>query len=303
MSKIEIYKTVIKTEEDRERLLKFINEYKIYLGTLPASLFIENKNLDFVVALDNCYPDWETDDDKYITEQEIYENAKNVQKVSSVAAIIDELNYMYKIPKELFLIDVPNHIQNIHYKILPDYWKCPVVLTIPKIERNLNLVVNTMKSFGYYMAAKITRDRGTAGQWIDIVFNPMKQDSIREMLNDVDAFIYHYSPSVYDEDIEENGLVPRDGTRIFKYKKRVFYLYKGSHIDERRFKKMMQSISVQKQRELPEWTGDFTEYIIRVRKLPDFIQFYYDPNARDSVYTDKVIELKYVISIDYNCKF
>lgn len=95
MSKIEIYKSVIKSEEDRERLLKFINEYKIYLDSLPASLFIDNKNLDFVVALDNCYPDWETDDDKYITEQEIYENANNVQNVFKCIKIVNNLNNVY----------------------------------------------------------------------------------------------------------------------------------------------------------------------------------------------------------------
>lgn len=304
MSKLTIYRNVVSSKEEKRRVLDFAIEFDAYIRSLSSDILNDNSKLDFVVSMSNCRSNFDSDDsDLYMTESEMIKEAQTNNKVHSASSVISDINYIFKLPKELFLVDVPNHIENIHYKILPSYWKCPIALTVPKIERNINLIKTYMESVGYVMAASITRDRNTENEWIDIIFNPKYQESIREMLNDADAVIVHYSPSIFDEDIEENGIVPRDGTRIYKYKKRAFYLYKDDGYNQRLFNKMMKSITEQKMRTLPEWNGEYTSYFIYVDSLPDDIQFYYDPNAPHCVYTDKIIDIKYVHRIKNNIMF
>lgn len=291
----------IHSQEEREDIIKFSKEYTKYLNGLSKQLFIDKSKIDFVIQMSN-YRDYSFEDDDYIlTEKLIIEEAKKNEHVSNAKGIIEYISKVYDIPKEFFLVNVPNHIENITYQILPSFWKCPVAMSVPNIKGNVNIVSYEMERHGYIKVAEKKRYCDEY-EWIEIIFNPKYQESIRDMLNDVDATLYHYSPDFNDDYIEEYGIIPKDGTRIFKYKHRAFY-YLKKEIDTTKFNNMMKSIIRQRKKMCPEWSGYLTEYIIFVRDLPVDIDFFWDPNAADCVYTNKTIKFDYITKIRHKQKF
>ena len=296
MGKLYILSDKLKTPEDKERVLKFSKEYTLYLDSLPSHLFTDNNTIELVSLMNRDITD-AYGNEYYLNEQYLINESINTKTVSTVQSIIDHISYLYKIPKELFLVDIPNHIENINYKILPSYWKCPVSLSVPAIRGNLNIIQLEMKQFGYYMIARKDRHDNDGKLWYEIIFNPIHQESIREMLEN--KIIYHLSPNVYDEDIEEFGIIPQDGKRTFKYKHRSFFFLEEA-FDDNYFKKMIRSMTEKKMEQLPEWDGDYTLYLIRVKKLSKDIDFFWDSNMKYGVWTNKIIPFNSIIEIEYN---
>lgn len=303
MSKLNIVNGYLLSNEELEDLYKFSDEYTKYLDSLPDSIFTDNNTLDFVSLMDRDVTD-EYGNDYLLNEQYLLQEAnkaKKTKKVAAVSNIIDHINYMYGIPKELFLTNIKNHIENIHYKILPSYWKCPVSLAIPKIRGNLGIIKMELEQFGYYMIASKDRKDKKNGKWIEILFNPIHQDSIRQMLNDKNKIIYHLSPDYNDESIQEFGIVPHDGQHIFKYKHQSFF-FTDEAFDNQKFKDMVKGLNNWRREKYPVWSGENNLYSIRVIRLPEDIDFFWDPNMIYGIYTNKTIEPKYILETFYNYK-
>lgn len=296
----------ITDKEEVDKIKKFANEYTEYLNKLSVSLFLEvskrKDNYLDMINQQNSLDDF-SDDYKTLTEKEIIESAKNASPkyIETSKEVIESISKMFKLPNDFFLVDLPNHIENIHYNVLPSFWKCRLSLSIPAIKGHLDLIIAEMKRHGYYLVATKTRDVET-NPWFELVFNPIYQESIREMLNDKKAIVFHYSPDFNDETIEEHGLVPKDGKRIFKYKHRIYFVLSEA-INSKKFRHMMRSITRQIKDKKEDWSGHFTEYEFRVKSLPDDIEFYWDPNAAHSVYVTKPIAAKYIRYIEHNVSF
>lgn len=296
-----LYRENLKSSDDISKIKHFSDEFSTYLDTLPEELFLLNNHICFKDII-NDLSSYDEDDYNYLSESLLSEQAKTVNYVCPVASIIDSINKTYKIPKDFFIANIPNHIDIITYKILPEYWKCPVALTVPKIKGNLNIIELEMKVNGYYLVATKTRKIDDY-KWIEAIFNPMYQESIRQMLDSTDTIIYHFSANTNHESIKENGIIPKFGDRIYHYlTKRSFYVVQ-SGLNSPRFKTMMNSIIKQRKRENPHWSGHLNRYMIQTYKLPNDIQFYWDPNAEFGVYTEHKIDFKYITDVKYNVKF
>lgn len=285
----------IKDVEKIKEIKYFANEYTKYLNSLPNELFIKHHKGNYL----DMYNDKNSmidQSDEYIS---LTESFKNNSTVYSAKSIIDYISSTYDLPKDFFIVSVLNHIEIIHYKMLPSFFKCPVAMSVPAVEGNLNIITYEMIKYGYdFIAVKTRKEKDYT--WLEVIFKPIYQESIRKMLNDDKTILYHLSPDFNDYDIEKNGLIPQDGTRIYKFKHRLYLALNAGKSNEN-FNIMMHSISEQIKRKNKNWSGYFTRYSIDVNDLPDYIDFYYDPY--NSVYTKQKIEFEYISKIKHNLTF
>ena len=273
--------------------------------------FLKNKEINILdlfdidnipmSELDKAYIDYEplydTVDWFSVDEDYLYEERKNnTTGIQSAIDVVSRAMNQLKMSEFQIKAKSPNGIEYIEVKRLmedyPDFLTMSTAMLVPDIKKNVEIITEFMDDDGYYEAKKtIYKDRD-GRIWILLMFDPKKQESIKEMVLKYHKYAYHTSPSYNSDSINKNGILAKIAISPFVSNTKRVYLYLGN-TSSPEYVDMMKSISKKLQSKDNKFTGDFVEYEIVLQKLPDNVEFYVDihGSGKDYIYTESDIPL------------
>lgn len=252
--------------------------------------------------LDKAYIDYEplydTVDLYSLDDDYIYEERKNnTNGIQSAVDVVSRAMNQLKILEFQIKVNSPNGIEYIEVKRLmedyPDFLTMSTAMLVPDIKKNVEIITEFMDDNGYYGAKKtIYKDKG-GRRWMLLMFDPKKQESIKEMVMKYHKYAYHTSPIYNAESIEKNGILAKYAKTPFISNTPRIYLYLGNTSNPE-YVKMMKSISRNLQRKDNKFTGDFVEYEVMLKKLPENAEYYVDIHGfgKDFIYTETDIPIE-----------
>ena len=273
--------------------------------------FLKNKEINILdlfdidnipmSELDKAYIDYEplydTVDWYSVDEDYVYEERKNnTTGIQSAIDIVIRAMNQLKMSEFQIKVKSPNSVEYIEVKRLmedyPDFLTMSTAMLVPDIKKNVEIITEFMDNNGYYEAKKTIYKDKDGRIWILLMFDPKKQESIKEMVLKYHKYAYHTSPSYNADSIDENGILAKIAISPFVSNTKRVYLYLGNtSLPE--YVNMMKSISRKIQRKNNSFSGDFVEYEIVLQKLPDNVEFYVDihGSGKDYIYTESDIPL------------
>jgi hypothetical protein len=252
--------------------------------------------------LDKAYIDYEplydTVDLYSLDEDYIYEERKNnTNGIQSAVDVVSRAMNQLKILEFQIKVKSPNGVEFIEVKRLmedyPDFLTMNTAMLVPDIKKNVEIITEFMDENGYYGAKKtIYKDKG-GRRWMLLMFDPKKQESIKEMVLKYHKYAYHTSPIYNAESIEKNGILAKYANTPFISNTPRIYLYLGNTSNPE-YVKMMKSISRNLQRKDNKFTGDFVEYEVMLKKLPENAEYNIDIHSfgKDFIYTETDIPIE-----------
>lgn len=252
--------------------------------------------------LDRAYIDYEplydTVDLYSVDEDYLYEEKKNnTSGIQSAIDVISRAMNQLKMSEFQIKVKSPNGVEYIEVKRLmedyPDFLTMSTAMLIPDIKKNVEIITEFMDDNGYYEAKKtIYKDRD-GRIWMLLIFDPKRQESIKEMVLKYHKYAYHTSPIYNAESIEKNGILAKYAITPFISNTPRIYLYLGNTSNQQ-YVDMMKSISRKLQSKDNKFTGDFVEYEIMLKKLPENAECYVDIHGfgKDYIYTESNIPIE-----------
>ncbi len=249
-----------------------------------------------MLELDKAYIEYEPLDDDidfYSLDEdyilEIKDNKSN--EIHNTQDVVTQAKNQLKIQDFQIRIKSPNGVDYIEAKKLlkeyPDYFTMKTALLIPAIKRDVDIITEFMDIKGYFRTKSATYKDKRGRLWMVLLFDPKKQESIREMVLKHYKYAYHTSPSYNAESIDTNGILAQKSSVPFETNTKRVYLYLGNTSNPE-YVNMMTSISKKIKRENKEFAGDFVEYEILLKNLPSNAEFYIDIHGygKDYIYTE-----------------
>ena len=252
--------------------------------------------------LDKAYIDYEplydTVDLYSLDEDYLYEERKNnTNGIQSAVDVVSRAMNQLKMSEFQIKVKSPNGVDYIEVKRLmedyPDYLSMDTAMLVPDLKKNVEIITEFMDENGYYRTKNSTyKDKG-GRIWMLLIFDPQKQESIKEMVMKYHKYAYHTSPIYNAESIEKNGILAKYAKTPFISNTPRIYLYLGNTSNPE-YVKMMKSISRNLQRKDNKFTGDFVEYEVMLKKLPENAEYYVDIHGfgKDFIYTETDIPIE-----------
>ena len=273
--------------------------------------FLKNKEINILdlfeidnipmSELDKAYIDYEplydTVDLYSLDEDYVYEERKNnTTGIQSAIDVVSRAMNQLKMSEFQIKAKSPNSVEYIEVKRLmedyPDFLTMRTAMLVPDIKKNVEIITEFMDDNGQDEGKKTIYEDRDGRIWILLMFDPKKQESIKEMVLKYHKYAYHTSPIYNAESIEINGILAKYANTPFISNTKRIYLYLGNTSNQK-YVDMMKSISKKLQSKDNKFTGDFVEYEIVLQKLPDNVEFYVDihGSGKDYIYTESDIPL------------
>ena len=237
--------------------------------------------------------DWFSVDEDYLYE----ERKNNTTGIQSAVDVVSRAMNQLKMSECQIKAKSPNGIEYIEVKRLmedyPDFLTMSTAMLVPDIKKNVEIITEFMDDNGYYEAKKtIYKDRG-GRIWMLLMFDPKQQESIKEMVLKYHKYAYHTSPLYNAVSIENNGILAKYVNTPFISNPKRIYLYLGNTSNQK-YVDMMKSISRKLQSKDNKFTGDFVEYEIMLKTLPENAKYYVDIHGfgKDYIYTESDIPIE-----------
>jgi hypothetical protein len=141
-----------------------------------------------------------------------------------------------------------------------------------------------MSAFGYFKSAVVKEEIINDIKWVSIQFEPKFQEIITQELKNNHNFLYHISPTKYEQKILKYGLIPKSKNNKFNYPYRVYLLMdKNNNFNLTKsylisVTKMLLNTKLNIVKNQYFNDNNFTLYKIDISKLKNNINFYYDAN-------------------------
>ena len=270
---------------------KEVEEFDIFdFDNIPMSE-LDKAYIDYEPLYDTV--DWFSVDEDYIYE----ERKKNTTGIQSTVDVVNCAMNQLKMSEFQIKVKSPNGVEFIEVERLmedyPDYLTMEMIMLIPVIKKNVEIITDFMDEKGYYVAKKATyKDKG-GRIWMLLVFDPKKQESIKEMVLKYHKYAYHTSPIYNAESIENNGIIAKYAIAPFISNTPRIYLYLGNTSNSE-YVNMMKYISKELQIGDSKFTGNFVEYEVMLKKIPENAEFYIDIHGfgKDFIYTETDIPIE-----------
>ena len=270
---------------------KEVEEFDIFdFDNIPMSE-LDKAYIDYEPLYDTV--DWFSLDEDYLYE----EKKNNTNIIQSAVDVVSRAMNQLKMSEFQIKVKSPNGVEYIEVERLmedyPDYLTMEMIMLIPVIKKNVEIITDFMDEKGYYVAKKATyKDKG-GRIWMLLVFDPKKQESIKEMVLKYHKYAYHTSPIYNAESIENNGIIAKYAIAPFISNTPRIYLYLGNTSNSE-YVNMMKYISKELQIGDSKFTGDFVEYEVILNKLPENAEYYIDIHGfgKDFIYTETDIPIE-----------
>ena len=191
-------------------------------------------------------------------------------KLTKYENINESVNYTEDAEVAMHAILDRYPLDNWQYKIMTAFNNIHVIVIIPFINENEELITQSMEQLGYYKSDRWLQPVLNM-KYIAIRFDPYYPDSLT---NDIRRYnyIYHLSPAYNLESIKKNGFIPKSENERFMYPPKL-HLIKGNTSKEE-----IENIGKQlyKANNNPNNTGDYILFSIVVDRIPGNIEFFGD---------------------------
>ena len=255
-----------------------------------------------MTELDKAYLDYDplydTVDLYSVDEDYLYEEKKNnTNGIQSAIDVVSRAMNQLKMSEFQIKVKSPNGVDYIEVKRLmedyPDFLTMSTAMLVPDIKKNIEIITEFMDENGYYEAKKTIYKDKAGRRWMMLMFDPKRQESIKEMVLKYHKYAYHTSPIYNAESIEKNGILTKYAITPFTSNTPYIYLYLGNTSNSE-YVKMMESISKKLQLKDNKFTGDFVEYEIMLKKLPEDAEYYVDIHGfgKNYIYTETNIPIE-----------
>lgn len=159
-----------------------------------------------------------------------------------------------------------------------------LILLFSVINQNYVIIVKEMETLGW-TKSYITDEIYVNGiPVIAISFDPLYQLSIKDTVRRW-AFVLHASPSYNKESILQKGLIPSSQNSRFDYPPRVHLLKPTIPYTE--LKRICEVLS--QTNNDPRNNGEYCLLQVDLSKVPEDIEFYFDPRYEYGIYSKKTI--------------
>lgn len=180
--------------------------------------------------------------------------------------------------KQIRKIDCGNNIQQI-------------LVDIPVINANEELVINAFNKCGYHLGYKnIFLDR-FGNQWLSLQFEPKFQKDETLTIRQEEQTLYHLTPSYNKGKILNIGFSPRCKNEMFHYPNRTYFL-RGS-TDKNEILNLGQQLFYTNS-SLGN-NGDYILFQIDLSLVPDDVRFFIDSNHPYGIFTSDNIKPNAII--------
>lgn len=156
------------------------------------------------------------------------------------------------------------------------------------VDSNQEIIDRDMALCGYFPSYVEKRKNERT-----IQYEPSHQDTVNDKVREK-RYVYHLTQSQKIPKILKNGLAPKTNNKKFKYPGRVYFF-----LSEPSYEKCLSLMNefyreeLRKNHGLEAYEGSYTLLRINTEQLNN-VDFSYDPNAEDCVYTYDNIPPKYI---------
>lgn len=165
-----------------------------------------------MTELDKAYIDYDplydTVDLYSVDEDYLYEEKKNnTNEIQSAIDVVSRAMNQLKMSEFQIKVKSPNGVDYIEVKRLmedyPDFLTMSTAMLVPDIKKNVEIITEFMDENGYYEAKKTIYKDKASRRWMMLMFDPKRQESIKEMVLKYHKYAYHTSPIYNAETIEK----------------------------------------------------------------------------------------------------
>ena len=156
---------------------------------------------------------------------------------------------------------------------------------------NHRIIKEQMKSLGWFHSYSLKPKIINGMRVIAMGFDPMYQKPIRNSVRSKWKILFHLSPIENKESILKNGILPKSDNNIFSYPNRVYLLIPSIPQNE------LTEIADRLRKVRNISLGQYVSFKIDLDKIPDNINFYYDPQYTYGVFCNDAIPPQSIVKV------
>lgn len=203
-------------------------------------------------------------------------NEGNNRKTFDIEDVKKTILKNYKLEEEQFIISLENN-------------DIKVALFVPHIGDNEELIIEDMKSLGYYETIRGIVEIDDM-EYTMIRFDPRYPKDITGEVHKM-KFIKHLTPKYNLDSIKENGFVPLHKNEVFKYPPRIHFLKES--IDEKNLLYLGEQLCEHNSNK--ENDGTYIMFTLDVSRIPKNVKFIGDSCYEYGICTENKIPFNVVV--------
>lgn len=179
----------------------------------------------------------------------------------------------------------------IHKNENDDTYTCTILIYVDNtpISNKISNLDKAMSLCGYYR--EIVDDDALNGKRVKMIqYEPRFQGSANEFVKE-NKFLYHITPSYYEDKILRNGFVPKSKNKIFNYPDRIYFFTARNKKDE------LLGLALYYDEMVVNGLNDskYALFELDGTALSEKVTFYHDPNLTNAVYTKENVPPNFII--------
>ena len=164
-----------------------------------------------------------------------------------------------------------------------------IALLIPDYNQNIPTIISDMNKNGYFKGYERSVLINNL-PYKELRFEPLYQESERNTVINM-GMIFHSTYKNNIPNILQNGLIPDSKNSKFTYSKRVYFSKFTSDI------RKICDITVQLANVNHKNVLDYCIITIDTKKIPDNVDFYFDPIYENGIFTNDIIPTECIMSV------
>ena len=218
----------------------------------------------------------------------IYVNYAFYKKLVSFDGILSSVNEKYIYENYNFTLPTQRTIKTLTDNYPISEQQCHIkfgaygielIVIVADIHYNEEDVTKAMKQMGWFVSG--TNQIIENGRvWKIINFDPRYELNINNEIRS-HRYLFHITPSKNKLSIYTNGFVPKSINNLYNYPPRVYFLL--GDITEEEVMNVGDMLSITNKNS----NGKYIIFCIDISKIPEDINFYYDPNLEHSIYIEQ----------------
>lgn len=159
-----------------------------------------------------------------------------------------------------------------------------IILNIPDIRKNIELIKKTVNSFGYYLNT-CTHYDAYHHDWVVMTFFPIYDNDVNDIVYK-HKYIYHVTNLSNKDSILKNGFIPMSSNKFFNYPKRCHFF-----IDSKENSKLFKYDFTNNQE------NKYVIFTLDTTKIKN-VDFYRDPNMKYGVITKVSVSKDTIVDVE-----
>lgn len=226
----------------------------------------------------------------------IYVNYAFYKKIVSFDGILSSVNekyiyenYNFTLPAKrtikALIVNYPISKQQCHVKF--GAHGIELIVIVAAIHYNEADITKAMEQMGWFISG-INQIAENGMVWKVINFDPKYELNVNNEIRS-HRYLFHITSSKNKSSIYINGFIPKSINNLYNYSPRVYFLM--GDISEEELMNVGDMLSIANKNS----NGRYIIFCIDISKIPEDINFYYDPNLEHSVYIEQPLRSDCII--------